>query len=1385
MSLDLGSTNGRPRPALPAADSERWKPIRGGLLNIYRYDYEEFRYEQGHLLLRGDNGTGKSRVLALQLPFLLDGETASHRLEPDGDAAKRIEWNLLMSRHADRLGYTWLELGRRDGDGACHYLTLGAGLRAVEGRGLVGKWFFMTSLRIGESLFLQSAAGPALTKERLAEALGDHGEIFTSAAAYRRAIDEAIFKLGEHRYSALLDLLVKLRQPQLSRQLDERRLSAALSEALPPVTPAIVADVAESFRSLEADRAALEAFQAAGRGVEHFLDSYRRYTRLAARRRSDDVRRAHAAYETTMRSLRAAESARETAAVELAAAAERIDALALGESTARATVETLLASPQMRDADTLDRARLAANSLKDDETRAEAMLARARQALAQRAYLRDAATAAAAASRTELKAVTAQADARAAGAGLDAPHRAAFGPLGLPDGMLEQATIERTRRSVEQSVSERVRAVEHVRPLVTAVDSATAELSNAKRSSTDLTAQLDEAIAAEHEAHERLVDRQSELAGGYRVWAGALTELEPEDPDGIADALSEWYRTAEGPSPVATAVRRAGEAAMNRLARRRAEIDQHRKEAADGLDGLRAEQARLAGGQHLPPPPPHTRDEASRAGRAGAPLWLLCDFRPTLDDAARAGLEAALEASGLLDAWVTPDGALLPAGVHDTAVVPGTSPQPDADAHLGLWLVPAVDRTDARLAALSDDVVAAVLRHVGTRAGAGSVFVGTDGRWQVGPLHGAWDKAAAAHIGQGARQAARRRRLAELAAEISAAEDGLARIDADLDAVTRREEAARREVAAAPGDDPFRAAHADSVAAARAVAARRARVVDAERRVAERRRALETAVKTRDDAALDLGIAVWVADLRALEKAIGDYREALAALWPTIRNHEAASSQAAQAAHNVEEAATAQAEQETGLLDTRKKLSAAEAERDTLQQSVGAAVEEILRRLADVRGELARIQSNLEKARKVRETAAVAEAVAREKVETQNRALEEDTGRRVTAVTALRTFATARLLDIAQTGIDTGDPAGWSVTRAVEVARTLDVALAGVDGEDAAWERVQKEVHASIQRLIEALLPYGYQPESTVEDSLFVVTVPFQGRDCTMSELREALGDEVTNRQLLLDAREREILENHLIGEVSAHLHERLRAAETLVREMNDELRTRRTSTGMILRFTWEPLDDGPPGLLEARTRLLRAGGTWSSAERQALGAFLQERIRSVRAGDDTGTWQEHLSVAFDYRTWHQFCVERQQDNVWKRLTRRTHGTGSGGEKAIALTIPQFAAAAAHYRTADPLAPRLILLDEAFVGIDKAMRAQCMGLLAAFDLDFVMTSEQEWGCYATLPGVAIYQLSTRPGIDAVGITRWVWNGRERALDTARLPSAAPPPDLTPRPDLAS
>jgi len=86
------------------------------------------------------------------------------------------------------------------------------------------------------------------------------------------------------------------------------------------------------------------------------------------------------------------------------------------------------------------------------------------------------------------------------------------------------------------------------------------------------------------------------------------------------------------------------------------------------------------------------------------------------------------------------------------------------------------------------------------------------------------------------------------------------------------------------------------------------------------------------------------------------------------------------------------------------------------------------------------------------------------------------------------------------------------------------------------------------------------------------------------------------------------------------------------------------------------------------------------------------------------------------------------------------------------------------------------MLDEAFAGIDPTMRSQCMGVLTQFDLDVVMTSELEWGCYPTVPSLAIYHLTSMPGIDAVGSTRWVWNGQERTQVDAEIPPEIPEED---------
>ena len=283
---------------------ERWQPVRGGLINLFKYEDQVFRYENGRLLLRGDNGSGKSRVLALQLPFLLDGEISPYRVEPDRDPAKRMEWHLLMDRHERRTGYTWIEFGRRDKDGHPHFLTLGCGLDARKGGGAPDRWFFITPRRIGHDLSLLQNRVP-LGRRQLAAVFAESGDgtLIERAGEYRIAVDDALFKLGG-RYQPLIDLLIQLRQPQLMRDMKENVLSNALSEALPPVPEPLINEVAESFQGLDTDRQRTEDHRQMLDSVESFREGYGQYLSVAIRRLCEVVRIGHSQFEHANREMR-------------------------------------------------------------------------------------------------------------------------------------------------------------------------------------------------------------------------------------------------------------------------------------------------------------------------------------------------------------------------------------------------------------------------------------------------------------------------------------------------------------------------------------------------------------------------------------------------------------------------------------------------------------------------------------------------------------------------------------------------------------------------------------------------------------------------------------------------------------------------------------------------------------------------------------------------------------------------------------------------------------------------------------------------------------------------------------------------------------------------
>src|SRR5437773_7790115 len=79
--------------------------------------------------------------------------------------------------------------------------------------------------------------------------------------------------------------------------------------------------------------------------------------------------------------------------------------------------------------------------------------------------------------------------------------------------------------------------------------------------------------------------------------------------------------------------------------------------------------------------------------------------------------------------------------------------------------------------ALPPSAVRAALSAIGLGEATGTTWVTTDGRWANGVLAGAWRKNAAGYIGEGAREAARRDRIARLTVELAEVNAAIATLD--------------------------------------------------------------------------------------------------------------------------------------------------------------------------------------------------------------------------------------------------------------------------------------------------------------------------------------------------------------------------------------------------------------------------------------------------------------------------------------------------------------------------------------------------------------------------------------------------------------------------------
>ncbi len=1340
-----------PETSRPEISSGRWIPSRAGIINIWRYYDEVFTFHEGRLLLRGPNGSGKSKALELLLPFLFDANLRASRLSTFGTGERTMHWNLMGEGHSatTRVGYVWLEFGSGAANPA--WFTCGCRLQASTHTTTVHADYFVTSRRVGgpSGLPLVNEAGQPLTKAALTEAIGEHGVVYANAGDYRTAVRQALFPgLTEPRYDALMTALLQLRMPKLSQRLDPALLSGLLSRALPPLGHQEIADLAEGFERLDQQRERLATLAAEVEVTRVLADRQRTYARRVLRSASAALISATSVMDTLTRTARTSAEEFERVDAQRTASQQAVGDLRAEIANCDAQIDGMTESEAYKHGRELDGLR---RRVAEERARSVKLLADAGHKRSQAdADKSEAETAQLGCGQREETVRVLEGDTR------HAAVRAAL--ASVHDELAQTPDSEQTqaRQLLRAAVQARHDQITAVRKALEDHDRAVTRRQDAENALEDCRTAFGEARDRRESAAGDYAAALDELTARLTQWMADCRELSFDDPDAVLNL-------AESEPELLAIIDRIAARVTDEITKAETIAGGQRDAATVRRGELTTEVDELKAKRDRPPKPPVTRT-ADRTTMAGAPFWRIVDFAVDVPDQHRGPVEAALMAAGLLDAWIGPAGQVQG---HDTfadpamlAAVPGRSladilvPEPDSPVPAAI-----VDRL---LAAIAYDDRLPQAHPAG---------IGADGTWRLGNAHGSWHQDNPAHIGASARERARQERLRELTREIDAIEQTIVGIDADLAALRVRRDAVAGERAVRPGHRALNEAaqamtRADSDLAAADTAVRRAIAT-------VKTRGDEVTVELRRLTALasEHRLPTEAEALGALSAAIGRFQQQAENWLDEISALVSARQLLATLADRADRSAAVAAQREEEADDARASHEQLAAKLTAIEATVSADYREVLAKLdatrkhrADRNAQLEATQAELLKLSQrlgQLESARVADATARDTAVAD----------RDVAATRFRQLATGVF------AVDSRLAAGQgteTVRGALDAARQVAALWPNIPYEASdlgnALHRVSEAFHTAAGQL-SARADLNLEPDGDVQ----VFTAVIDGVRVGAAELLSRLKEDADRSRQEITEREHELFDRTLTGDTRRHLADRIRQANDLVDRMNARLERVRTASKLAVRLVWQVAPDLPAGTKAARDLLLKDPVRLTEADRDALHVFFRERIEQAKADNTAASWEQQLEQVFDYTAWHRFDVKIDRSNGagWQLLTKKLHGALSGGEKAIALHLPLFAAVAAHYQTV-PQAPRLILLDEVFVGVDTSNRGQVFALLAALDLDLMLTSDHEWCTYAELDGIGIHQLITdSDGGDAVTTARFTWNGHDLLPDDTALSEPSP------------
>lgn len=1345
--------------------NERWKMNKIGFINFWLYDEEIFHFYDGKLLLRGQNGSGKSITTQSFIPFILDGDKTPSRLDPFGSVDRKMEYYFLGDGEKEEsTGYLFLEFKM---DGTNQFRTIGIGQRAQRGKP-ISFWGFilLDGRRIGHDFFLYRETGTKkipYSKQELKNLIGENNVFVDSQKEYMFMVNKYLFKFPRiEQYDQFIRLMIKIRSPKLSRGLKPSEMYGILNDSLQTLSDEDLRTLVEAMEKLDDMQNKLDSLKNSYSDLKMIRTEYDKYNKYMLRKKAKVYIEANGLLENLSNKFEndkklmiekeqsSQQCAENIVRIQLELESAKNELQAIGDFNIEVSVakeNDLKYEKKQKEEDVLS------ENKKIEKYRNDINLYEAKKR--EKKY------------NIEV---------------LESKMKVLLTELNLIDEIINYNKKTQIEEVISKEDDASFKALSYdirneLNSLQKTVDSAILALQvydNEKDKLSDVEQDF-------YKADEYKSNCKSELDEAERVETQCRDEIVNEFYK-AADENTELVITNNNLLKIVEAIRgyylpkdiSAIKSVTDEIYKDKYRILNHELYDNKNVIGLLNEKLliakkELAEIENLKEPIPIRKKNALLARKKlednnilFTPFYMTVEFSNILEEE-KALIEAQMLDMGLLDAIIVSKKDYLKA----KSILSEFSDS----------IINVDEYGNGNFAGLvckevSEEikpVVEKILSNIFTLEGNGnSIVLGSDGYFKNGVLEG-YSKAEekAVYIGVEARKNEKARRIKEKERECEDLSNQISIIEENIASINERFKWLEHENISIPTfdnlDQALELLKSQNDEYSKAIKIYEEKEYELKKIKMKIKNSWNEIIKCCKNIPYERNIETFM----EVKNAIYDYSNCLVSIGETLNSTIST---------------------KNGYMVFVEKIH---TYGDIIDMAYGQ-IDKTNRRISEITKELERIENYLnnseviEKADKIKGLKesidthekqlknfeiniiyikGELEKLRYEIEEAQNKIIE------ATANESLTKKIFAEELELRFVINDLSDNMIRNAQASIKLFKENEKEKSDVE--------MEAGLQGTFSKYCATLGNYAAKIEEcfiSCENMLrkrSVICFVWNGKKVHLNEFNELLLKTIEDSELLIKKEDRKLFEDIMSDTISRKLSNRIADSRKWVNDMSAMMRGMETSMGLSFSLDWKAksaVSEDEMDMSEFEKILSRDKKLLTSDDIEKVSSHFKSKIQYEKQiaeeRNETVIYPDLIRNSLDYRSWFEFRMHYYKNGEIKReLTNSAFNKFSGGEKAMAMYVPLFAAVNAHLKKCDDNAhPRIIALDEAFAGVDDMNISSMFEMVDMLDFDYIMNSQSLWGCYKTVKSLSIADLSRPANSDVVTVIYYTWNGKERCLN---------------------